>query len=459
MGSFGRLWGKGHETLQRKILSVSGSGATTFLQGLVTSNLLVPPSNPKPLSTSEADPEDPKVEFNPNLRATCFLNNKGRLVTDSLLWKASEEEYFIDCPAATGSDLVKHLHAYKLRRSKVNIEERHDMQAHAVYGTLASGKPPPGFLSGLDPRHPSLGLRVLKLGETEQDFGKLMAKVFPESPGNYDLVRRLVGVAEGDEIVDRIALECNQEHLGAVSFDKGCYLGQELTARVHHTGVLRKRIMPLLLLNVNTEVPQAWSLASSLQEGRASQRFTKEELQSLPMRLPQLSVWTAGNFVAISTGSVTPPNEAVDEEAQKELGKIQVRADELLGDIESICTMGAKILDENQKTIGQILAPPIKGTNVVLALMRLDAVGLAAKSVWKKTNKITIQESEQQMRYLPYIPLWWPHLDPATGKARLDDDEVNEEEVRPEGMTSGFRLPKIEFETVPIDENENKDNK
>ena len=64
----------------------------------------------------------------------------------------------------------------------------------------------------------------------------------------YKLLRYRLGVCEGSQEIpfDKVTpLEHNVEYMHGVSFHKGCYLGQELTARTHHTGVIRKRIMPL----------------------------------------------------------------------------------------------------------------------------------------------------------------------------------------------------------------------
>jgi len=65
----------------------------------------------------------------------------------------------------------------------------------------------------------------------------------------YSLWRLLHGIGEGTNNLpkDTIPLEANLEFLNGVSFDKGCYLGQELTARAHHTGVIRKRLTPIII--------------------------------------------------------------------------------------------------------------------------------------------------------------------------------------------------------------------
>lgn len=542
-GSFGRLWGRGHESLGsnvRRILSVRGKGATTYLQGLVTSDLLSAPTPPKaePIDTKQpglpkrlqhtstgatdiadgddasnaeagtsADRTEPNqtVEFSEKLRATCFLDPKGRIVTDSLLWKIDDHQYYIDCPASAADLLLNHLNQYKMRRTKVSIEDLSDeITSHVVFGTLNAQGSPPGYLTAMDPRHPSLGMRVLGLppmptptptpvDDTEQEkgttsddndttsiqpdvpvssiadrhahFAKMMSQTFPDSPGNYELVRRLAGVAEGSEVTGKIALETNQEFLNAVSFHKGCYLGQELTARVHFTGAIRKRVLPILLVDPFTQVPQAWNLASNLQQGRELKRFLPREEKALPSRLPRLSVLTAGNLVAVTTGSIEPDGPAVDEDAQKEWDNMQKQMAAFVQSVEDDCQAGAKIVEKDSgKTIGRVLSPPVKGTNVVLALMRMDSVGMMQGGTWSNINKIKIGDSSaNEFRYLPYLPLWWPKIDPETGKAKEEsevDEEEDEEEVQEEEEETrrGWKLPRLQFEEIPMNENK-KENK
>jgi transferase CAF17, mitochondrial len=480
-GSFGRLWGRGYEHLvDRTILQVHGPGATTYLQNLVTSDLLHPPTLPtpeapdhvvpgvpkhlqKPPQQQQPSPEQeeqqqqPAVEFNLNLRPTCFLDPRGRIVSDAMLWKVSDELYYIDAPASSGEVLKQHLNQYKLRRSKVDIHESLTASSYVIYGTLQSQGTPDGLLAGLDPRHPSLGLRVLQLDNSSNsnniNFADRLKAGFPSMPGNHALVRRLAGIAEGHaEIGGLVALETNQEHLQAVSFRKGCYLGQELTARVHHTGVLRKRIVPILLTDTASQVPNPWAVSHSLQEGRYRKKFTRDELERLPPRLPRLSVATAGSFVAITTGSVDPDGEFADAEAESEYLTMQQRSQEFLSVLDENCRVGTKMYDKDGQTVGQIVADPIPGTNVVLALMRLSSIGLQnGGTTFDKTNKITVDNVV--VRMLPYLPLWWPELDMATGKAKEEGSGYESEARSPDEDTASSSatpppLTKIHVEDI-----------
>ena len=159
VGRYGKLWGKGHETYSRdlrRILSVKGKGATKYLQNLVTSDLLSDPIPPRYATTSKNDKEEEEneVKFNKNVRPTCFLDQKGRILTDAILWKVPLEdgqgdEYLIDVPGDSAESLLDHLKKFKLRRTKgVDIEDRsEEMSVHSVYGTLNADGSPPGYLA------------------------------------------------------------------------------------------------------------------------------------------------------------------------------------------------------------------------------------------------------------------------------------------------------------------------
>ena len=441
-GRFGRLWGKCHQTFTpelRRIVKVQGSGATTYLQGLVTSDLTQDPLPPRVYQKLPSNVDFYDAVFNPALRATCFLDHKGRILTDALLWKVSEEEYLIDVPGDSGDALLQHLKQYKLRRSKVDIEDASgEIQSHVAFGSLDAEGAPDGFLCGLDPRHPSLGIRTLTLPHCEYDFTEMQQEHFPIKPGTYNVVRKLAGIAEGTELKGKTALECNQEFLNAVSFSKGCYLGQELTARTMHTGAIRKRILPVMFTSTEMEVPRPWQMAHQIQEGRL-----EEELGGVT-RLPQLSVAAAGAAMSMMLGSTEPDWGLVEDEEslKKELKAVKEFGDSLKNDVEKRAVQGTKVIDiKDGKTIGQVVATPAPGTTVALVQMRLDRIGLAdGGESWQRTNKVRFGDDKKEFRTLPYLPLWWPPLDYATGKG-LPEEKIEklfsaEEETDDESAVS-----------------------
>lgn len=287
-------------------------------------------------------------------------------------------------------------------------------------------------------------------------FGKMMSGQFPPAPGTYNLIRKLAGVAEGSELHGKIAAETNQEFLNAVSFQKGCYLGQELTARVQFTGAVRKRIMPLMMTNVNMQAPRPWLIASQIQKEQYLEKEKQLQQSSGELEsgqdgpsptetssdtaalspLPRFAPSIAGSMIGSMSGE-DKENTDTDDSANDEL---QAQTEALFEELQSY-KVGDKIYDSKDgKAIGQIIALPEEGTNVLLAQMRLDKVGLLdtppkRKSkdgdegsssdhddlpTWKHTNKVSIGEDSgaSPLRFLPYLPLWWPTIDSKTGKAK-----------------------------------------
>ncbi|KAL3794133.1 hypothetical protein HJC23_012840 [Cyclotella cryptica] len=504
---YGKLWGRGYETFKnRRILSVSGTAdhATTYLQGLVTSDLFSEPRAPREevedaviaarerggeaSDASEVEEEVP-VRFTSKMRSTCFLDHRGRILTDAILWKRVIEnnessdtskattEYFIDVPSDTADMLMDHLKVHTLRRSKIKLADKSDdISVHGVYGTLNAEGAPPGYMAAMDPRHPSMGMRILSVGpeamgnnadhdgesandddisnESEANeapttnwtkrtnyFSKLMNNFFPHAPGTYSVLRKLSGIAEGSELTSRTALECNQEFLNAVSFSKGCYLGQELTARSQFTGVVRKRILPVMIVETEMEVPRPWIMASMIQE-----LGEKDGMEKIFGLTNEESADGAGSLISMMMGSVASSDEGGNpqddndgstvesEEAKQrqiELQKLREAGERLQNEISALAIPGASIVDKKDgKTIGKVISAPAPGTTVLLAQMRLDRLGLLGNAEkWSRTNKILIGEGTKEYRYLPYLPLWWPEIDTETGKEKLADEKNDDDEL------------------------------
>jgi len=200
----------------RAVVAVSGADALPFLQGLITNDL-------------ETLAEGPAAY-------AALLTPQGKILFDFLVVRR-DGAFLLDCRADLADALVRRLLLYRLR-SKVTIEPRPDL---ALLSDAGGGALPEGAF--LDPRLAELGQRAIVARDT-----------VPPSAGNTEsyLVHRLdCGVPEGADFgQDKIfALDADLDELHGVSFEKGCYVGQELTARMKHRGTARKRVFPVLTLD------------------------------------------------------------------------------------------------------------------------------------------------------------------------------------------------------------------
>ncbi|HSK40560.1 MAG TPA: folate-binding protein, partial [Arenibaculum sp.] len=207
---------------ERGVLAVGGPDRKAFLQGLVSNDVL------------KAGPD----------RAVhaALLTPQGKYLHDFFILE-QDEILLLDCEAARIEDLLRRLGMYKLR-SKVTLENRTGETAvAALFGdgaVQALGLPvEPGAARKLDagavyvdPRLAGLGARAILPRERAADILDATGFVHADA-GDYDAMRLRHGVSDGtrDLVVDKsILLEANFDVLNGISWDKGCYMGQELTA-------------------------------------------------------------------------------------------------------------------------------------------------------------------------------------------------------------------------------------
>jgi len=184
----------------RALIRLAGDGVRDFLQGLVTQDVL---------TLDAAAP-----------RWSGLLTPQGKALFDFLLW-ADGESVLIDCEAPEADALMRRLTMYRLRRP-IAIER----VAGAVHWALESALGVP------DPRLPELGRRWLGM---------------PGEPARGWREHRLsLGVTEGVAELGQdktLWLEANAAELNGVSFAKGCYVGQENTARMHYRAKVNRRLV------------------------------------------------------------------------------------------------------------------------------------------------------------------------------------------------------------------------
>ncbi|KAG0586291.1 hypothetical protein KC19_2G079500 [Ceratodon purpureus] len=283
----------------RKVIRFDGPDAINFLQGLITNDVTKFEDGPTG-QTSTPSVNAPVVYHQPVYAA--MLNSQGRFLYDLFLYKPGVEEekldrsgsgpgksdnppvLLADVDAGVVDEILGYLKKHILRK-KVEVNDISEELAVWQYygGKLAEepgntaeseagsigwgGSTDDSALSSAqtngeqrrwykDPRLGVLGLR----GLFSKDTPPPLVESGTEVDEDYYLLWRLEqGVAEGSVEIPKgeaIPLEYNMEGLNAISFDKGCYVGQELIARTHHRGVIRKRLMPLNFVQANGEEAQ-----------------------------------------------------------------------------------------------------------------------------------------------------------------------------------------------------------
>ena len=189
----------------RGLVTVTGPDAAAFLQNLVTNDIAL-------------------LEKQPSLY-TCLLNAQGKFLHDFFITK-NGDSYLLDCEGGErAQDLHKRLSMYKLR-AQVELACQPENTVYAVF--LAQHGWP-------DPRHSDLGWRSF-----EKPQG-LEEKPFEE----WDRLRLSLCIPDGsrDLIVNHSTMdEARMDRLNAVDYNKGCYVGQELTARMHYRGLGKKHL-------------------------------------------------------------------------------------------------------------------------------------------------------------------------------------------------------------------------
>jgi hypothetical protein len=180
----------------RAVVRLSGEGVREFLQGLVTNDV----EGPLPVWAG-------------------LLTPQGKCLFDFVVW-ANGDDLLLDCEGAAADDLIKRLSIYRLRWP-ITIARDPSL---AVHWSKDGGEGVP------DPRFASLGNRWL--GPPD------------ESASGWLEHRLRLGVCEGRaELGDLLWLECNAAELNGVSFSKGCFVGQENTARMNWRNKVNRRLI------------------------------------------------------------------------------------------------------------------------------------------------------------------------------------------------------------------------
>ena len=224
----------------RGVVSVDGPEAGPFLQGLISNDI-------------------ERVTDARGIYAA-LLTPQGKFLHDFFVLRR-DAGYLLDCEGPRTGDLGRRLMAYRLRADVALADATEDYRVIALFGgdggdgafDLPAGEgsaaPWAGGTLMRDPRGGALGLRaVLPVGA---DLAFMEQAGFARgSPADYERHRIAIGAPDGSrdmEVGRATLMECGFEALNGVDFEKGCYVGQELTARTKHRGLVRRQLAPVAL--------------------------------------------------------------------------------------------------------------------------------------------------------------------------------------------------------------------
>ena len=203
-----------------QFLSIEGEDSDEFLQNLITNDI-------------NKCSED-------NIIYSCLLSPQGKFLSDFFIFK-KDEKYLIETHSFFYEKLLKKLNLYKLR-SKVHINEVNNLHSYSVFGDIQ--KDQDTFIFNIDPRNKNIGLKLIHLKKNPEILDSL--NEINEEKYHQILIQNTVPLSHYDlEENKSLLLENNFENLNSISWDKGCYVGQEITARMKYRALLKKKIYSL----------------------------------------------------------------------------------------------------------------------------------------------------------------------------------------------------------------------
>ncbi len=205
---------------ERGVIEITGEDRVSFLQGLVSNDVaLVVPGTAV---------------------WAALLSPQGRWLADFFIF-SDGNRLLLDVEAADTAFLIQRLSRYRLRAQAVLRDASAEFAVHVCWGDAWSGD----GITAPDPRLPEAGWRILAPAPL---------------PGNdhWESHRLALGLPDGMRDLERdktLLLEAGFDELNGISWSKGCYMGQELTARTRYRGLVKRRLIPVEITGPVTDTP------------------------------------------------------------------------------------------------------------------------------------------------------------------------------------------------------------
>jgi len=232
---------------KRAIILIEGIDSIDFLQNIVSNNI--------------------ELVSKINSIYSTLLNPQGKFLFDFIIFTISDSsKIYMDCEQSQSEELIKQLNIYKLRKN-VNISIIENVDVIYLYGeykyllSKLNLRHKEGFTSiinnnifVIDPRNKDLGIRVYNYkGNLPNNISVIKTKPIEE----YEKIRINLTIPDGTkdlEIGKSFLLENNFEVLNSIDFNKGCYIGQENTARQKYRGTSKKMLTKIQILGKELQI-------------------------------------------------------------------------------------------------------------------------------------------------------------------------------------------------------------
>ena len=220
---------------EAKFLFIKGKDNKDFLQGIITNDI---------------------NKCNKKVIYSCLLSPQGKFLSDFFIIPFNDS-FLIEINQKFFNDFIAKLKLYKLR-TNINIDETNDFTSVVIINNSSSNSTEEGqiildkeYVEYVDPRNKNLGNRVV----IKQELINNLIKSKNYSLSNINeykkiMIQNLIPNSLNDLIVNKsLLLENNFDQINALDWDKGCYVGQEITARMKYRALLKKSIRTVEIIS------------------------------------------------------------------------------------------------------------------------------------------------------------------------------------------------------------------
>jgi len=218
-----------YKNVNSNFLEISGEDSADFLQNLITNDIY-------------------KMQNN-NILYSCLLTPQGKFSSDFFIYK-NNDSFILETHKKFYKELINKLNIYKLR-SKIEIKDIINKYSFVIFGNIKINNSYDIFIT--DPRNINLGKKLIQTDKTITTSSSI--EEIDEIKFHEIHIKNHVPYAPLDLITNKsLLLENNFEKINGISWDKGCYVGQEITARMKYRALLKKQIYSLKIVSGNINI-------------------------------------------------------------------------------------------------------------------------------------------------------------------------------------------------------------